>query len=64
MGRGIFLTVKDLMILTGSLNYSSSANIHKGIRSAIAHQKRKLTIKEYCEYEKIDFEYIWNCLRR
>ncbi len=63
MGRGIFLTIKDLMILTGSLSYNSSAYSHLGIRSAIAHRKRKLTIKEYCEYEKIDFEYVWNYLR-
>lgn len=63
MKGGIFLTAKDLMILTGSTNYSSCANLHRAIRDCIAKGKKKLTVKEYCEYEKIDFAYIWKTLR-
>ncbi len=63
MNKGIFLTIKDLMKLTGSDNYSSTANQHKTIRDCMADQKRKLTIKEYCDYEKIDFDFVWKFLR-
>ncbi len=63
MEGGIFITAKDLMILNGSTNYNSCANLHRAIRDSIAKGKRKLTVKEYCEYEKIDFDYIWKILR-
>ena len=63
MGRGIFLTVKDLMQLNGSNNYFSCAKSHRIIRSSIASNKKKLTIKEYCDFENIDFEYVWKYLR-
>lgn len=63
MEHGIFLTIKDLMKLTGSYSYSSTAAAHLRIRDAIARNKRKLTIKEYCEYEVIDFDYVWKYLR-
>ena len=63
MEGGIFLTVKDLMKLTGSSNYNSCANLHRAIRDSIADGKRKLTIKEYCDHEKIDFAYVWQVLR-
>ena len=63
MEGGIFLTAKDLMKLNGSTNYNSCANLHRAIRDAIEKGKRKLTVKEYCEYEKIDFDYIWKTLR-
>lgn len=63
MEHGIFLTVKDLMKLTGSNNYGSCGNYHRMVRVSIAHRKRKLTIKEYCDFEIIDFEYVWKYLR-
>lgn len=63
MNGGFFLTPKDIMILTGNNNYNSCANQHRIIRESIEDGKRKLTIKEYCEYEKIDFDYIWKILR-
>ncbi len=63
MEQGIFLTVKDLMKLTGSNNYNSTGNYIRTIRCSIAPNKKKLTIKEYCDYEIIDFEYVWKYLR-
>ena len=63
MEQGIFLTIKDLMKLTGSNSYSATAAIHLRIRDAIDFNKSKLTIIEYCMYEKIDFEYVWKYLR-
>lgn len=63
MEKGIFLTVKDLMRLTGTDNETSAGRMHRTIRDAIAKNKRKLTIKEYCEYERLDFKEIWTFLR-
>jgi predicted chitinase len=60
---GIYITVKDLMKITGSNNYNSCGNLHRTIRDSIAKNKKKLTVKEYCDYEKVDFEYVWNFLR-
>jgi hypothetical protein len=64
METGIFLSVKDLMILNGTSNYSSVARQHKIIRESMKTGKRKLTIKEYCNYEGLEFEYIWGVLRK
>ena len=64
MDKGIFLTVKDLMRLTGCDNENSAAKSHRAIRDSIAKGKRKLTIKEYCEYEKINFKEIWDIVRK
>lgn len=65
MEGGIFLTVKDLMKITGSNNYNSCANLHRAIRDSIAKgKKKKLTVKEYCDLEKIDFAYVWDFLRK
>ena len=63
MGKNHFMSIKDLMILTGSSNYTSVANTHKAIRDALGKGKKKLLIKEYCEYECIDFDYVWKVLR-
>ena len=63
MERGIFLTINDLMKLNGSLSYFGCAKSHRLIRLSIAKNKRKLTIKEYCDYEIIDFKYVWKYLR-
>jgi hypothetical protein len=60
---GIFLTVKDLMNLTGSNSYQSCSRLHRTIRDAITADKKKLTIREYCDFEKIDFGKIWKFLR-
>ena len=60
---GIYITVKDLMKITGSNNYNSCGNLHRAIRDSLNVGKKKLTVKEYCEYEKVDFDYVWDFLR-
>ncbi|MCB0396824.1 MAG: hypothetical protein KDD36_09235 [Flavobacteriales bacterium] len=50
---GIFLSVKELMILTGKTRYEYARKEHKAIRDALGKSKRKLTVKEYCEYEGV-----------
>ena len=63
MESGIYLTIKDLMKITGSYSYDGTGNTHRAIRDAIGKNKRKLTIREYCEYEGVSFEEIWEFLR-
>ena len=63
MDTGIFLTIKDLMKLLGSNSYSSCASQHKVIRDSIATGKKKLTVKEYCDYEKTEFDVVWKFIR-
>ena len=60
---GIFLTVKDLMKITGSNSYNASSQLHRTIRDVLGKSGGKLTIKEYCIYENIDFDYVWSFLR-
>lgn len=63
MEKGIFLTVKDLMRLTGGDNETSAQRTHRTIRDALRKNKRKLTIQEYCDYEGLNFDEIWAFLR-
>lgn len=53
---GIFLSVKDLMRITGSESYESCRQTHQALRDSSGSEKRKLTVKEYCDLEQIDFD--------
>ena len=77
MAAGIFLSVKDLMRLNGTDNYNSAQREHSTIRAAMhkedktmkrrlgrrKHTKRRLTIREYCDYMQLEFSEIWQFLR-
>jgi hypothetical protein len=63
MEGGIFLTVKDLQRLLGCDNYNTANRHHLAIRDALGKKSKHLTIKEYCEYEELDFKYVWEFLR-
>lgn len=63
MDKGIFLTIRDLMEITGSDSYAGTARSHLAIRDAISPDKRKLTVREYCQYESVSFEEVWEFLR-
>jgi hypothetical protein len=63
MEGGIFLTVKDLQTLLGCDNYKSAARQHRAVRDTMRKKCKRFTIKEYCENEELDFEYVWNYLR-
>lgn len=73
MNSGLFLTVKDLMVLSGAGNYDAARKEHAYIRLALCKNskaminkriaKRKLTIAEYCKYMGLDFGEIWRFLR-
>jgi len=61
---GIYITVKELMLITGKTNYKSAHREHIAIRDAIAAKKRKLTIKEYCQYEGVEEKEITEVLNK
>lgn len=65
----IFLSVKELMILSGkdlmsTSMYESTRREHQAIRDGIVKNKRKLTVKEYCKHEGISFEEVAEVLNR
>jgi len=63
MEGGILFTIKDLQRLLGIDNYKSAAKQHKTVRDSLNKKGKKITIKEYCECEDLDFEYVWEYLR-
>ena len=55
----IFLSVKELMILTGrdlmsSSQYESARREHQSVRDSLGNNKKRLTVREFCSYEKIN----------
>ena len=65
MEISIFLSIKDLMQLLGCSNYNSAQRMHQEIRRKLGKKKsHKLTIREYCKHEELDFDDIWGYLRR
>jgi hypothetical protein len=65
MEGGIFLTTKDMMRLLGCEHYNTANRLLLQLRDSIKKRKgaKYITIKEYCEYEELDFTYIWEFLR-
>jgi len=62
MDESIYLTIKELRKLLG-WTYNAAAKEHLAIRDSLGKKDGRLTIKEYCEYEKVDFNYVWEYLR-
>lgn len=63
MSQGIFLTIKDVQTLLGTDNYNTANSLHLSVRDALGKKSKYITIKEYCDYEGLDFNYIWEVLR-
>ena len=63
MEDGIFLTVKDLQRLLGFKHNASASKEFRMLRDILKKKSKRITIKEYCEYEEIDFDYVWEFLR-
>lgn len=63
MEGGIFLSIKDLQKLLGCESYKTANSEHKSLRDVLNKKTKHITIKEYCEYEGIDFAYVWGFLR-
>lgn len=63
MTGGILITVKDIQELLGIDSYRSAAKQLQSVRDTLQKKGRRITIKEYCEAEDLDFEYVWRFLR-
>ncbi|MBA2613945.1 MAG: hypothetical protein H0U95_18425 [Bacteroidetes bacterium] len=64
MVGGIFITVNDVQVLLGCERYATAWAYYNSVRDAINKKhSKKITIKEFCEYEDLEFEYIWKLLR-
>jgi hypothetical protein len=64
MSINIFFTIKDLMFLLGCDSYNSAQRQHKSVRKKLGKKKtHKLTIREYCDFEELDFDYVLAYLR-
>ena len=64
MVGGIFITVNDVQLLLGCERYNTAWIYYKSVRDAINKKhSKKITIKEFCDYEELDFNYIWHLLR-
>ncbi len=63
MESGIFLTIKDIQILFGTQTYNAANKKHLRLRKELGKTDKYITIKEYCDHEEIDFDYVWSYLR-
>jgi len=55
--KGIFLTIKDLQVITGSNSYEYTRQRHRKLREKLGGKtKKRLTLQEYCSYEQIPIE--------
>lgn len=64
LAPGYYMTTKDLLALTGNNNKGHAAQQLLAIRDAIGGpRKQRLSIKEYCSFEGLDFDEVWQFLR-
>lgn len=63
MVKGIFITVKDVQQLMGCDRYNTAQTYLQTVRDANKIKRKYMTIKEFCTYEELDYEYIWRVLR-
>jgi hypothetical protein len=69
---GIFISVKDLMLLHSSDQYESMRRHHKAVRDALTSKTNKsagkikpyLTVAEYCRYADLNYEEVCAFLKR
>ncbi|NOQ75632.1 MAG: hypothetical protein GQ574_26730 [Crocinitomix sp.] len=51
---GMFITTRDIQIITGTVNDRVARREHLNIRDALGKKHGRITIKEYCDYWEID----------
>ena len=52
---GMFITPRDIQIITGINSVRSSQREHTSVRDALGKKSKRLTIKEYCDYWEINY---------
>jgi hypothetical protein len=63
MNGGIFITAKDVQKLMGCERYATAFNYLRVVKDALGKKSKYLTIKEFCDFDELDFEYVWKILR-
>jgi hypothetical protein len=63
MLTGIFITTQDVQKLLGCESYKTANTLLNAVRDALNKKSKYLSIKEFCKYEDLDFDYVWNILR-
>lgn len=58
-----FITPEDMMLMIGTPNRSTAHYRFKAICEAIKPGKRSLTIREFCRFESLDYQEVWEMLR-
>lgn len=53
---GILITPKEIQMLEGKKHYNNALTIHENIRATLGKKDGKLTVKEYCDYNKFDYD--------
>jgi len=61
--RGIFITPKEIQILTGFAKTTAQRE-HKLIRDSLSRSTKRLTVREYCNYFEINFQEVVNYLNQ
>ncbi len=61
--EGIILSIKDVQILLGFKHYNTAQKHLKAVMDTLGKKSKYISIKEYCEHEELDFNYVWEFLR-
>ncbi|WP_276977823.1 hypothetical protein [Flavobacterium filum] len=60
---GIFINANDVQKLLGCERYATAHKYLTGVKDSLGKNSKYITIKEFCKYEELDFEYVWKLLR-
>lgn len=60
---GIFITAKEIGLVTG-LHIRNAQKEHQTIRDTFGSKGRKVTIRQFCQYNELDMEEIIEFLNR
>ncbi|MBL7911638.1 MAG: hypothetical protein JNJ41_11330 [Bacteroidia bacterium] len=63
MVGGIFITVQDVQQLMGCNRYNTAQQYLLTVKDAMKLKRKYITIKEFCAYEELEFEYVWKIIR-
>lgn len=54
---GIYITAKDIQILN-NCSYDRAKKEHRTVRDILDIDKKKLTVLDYCDYYKLDYQLV------
>jgi len=58
---GIFITPTDIQLITG-LSHNKAQQEHKAVRDALGKTTKRLTVREYCDYHKLNLDEVIDCI--